>query len=94
MNNWSLLIKSLPTENATVRMRVWRSLKASGAAVLRDGVYLMPELVPCRETLDAIGVEVRESGGTALVLRIEEPVDGNFLSFFDRSEEFSAYWRI
>ncbi|WP_445369472.1 chromate resistance protein ChrB domain-containing protein [Methylomonas sp. BW4-1] len=90
MNNWSLLITSLPTENATVRMRVWRSLKASGAAVLRDGVYLMPELVPCRETLDAIGVEVRESGGTALVLRIEEPVDGNFLSFFDRSEEFSA----
>jgi len=90
MNNWSLLITSLPTENATVRMRVWRSLKASGAAVLRDGVYLMPELVPCRETLDAIGVEVRESGGTALVLRIEEPVDGNFLSFFDRSEEYSA----
>lgn len=90
MNNWSLLITSLPTENATVRMRVWRSLKASGAAVLRDGVYLMPELVPCRETLDAIGVEVRESGGTALVLRIEEPDDGNFLSFFDRSEEYSA----
>lgn len=90
MNNWSLLITTLPTENATVRMRVWRSLKASGAAVLRDGVYLMPELVPCRETFDAIGVEVRASGGTALILRIEEPDDGNFLSFFDRNEEFSA----
>ena len=46
--------------------------------------------MPCRETLDVIGIEVRESDGTALVLRIEEPVDGNFLSFFDRSEEYSA----
>lgn len=90
MNNWSLLIISLPTENATVRMRVWRSLKASGAAVLRDGVYLMPERTPCHETFDAIGVEVRASGGTALVLRIEESDDGNFAGLFERSDEFSA----
>ena len=37
------LILSLPTENATARQRVWRALKASGAAVLRDGVvYHIP----------------------------------------------------
>lgn len=90
MNNWLILITTLPTENATVRMRVWRSLKASGAAVLRDGVYLMPERTPCRETFNAIAVEVRESGGTALVLRIEEPDDGHFAGLFERSEEFAA----
>jgi len=90
MNNWSLLITSLPTENATVRMRVWRSLKASGAAVLRDGVYLMPERESCRETLDAIAVEVQASGGIALVLRVEEPEDGHFVDLFERSEEFST----
>lgn len=38
----SLLISSLPTQNTSTRMRVWRSLKASGAAILRDGVYLLP----------------------------------------------------
>lgn len=90
MNNWLILITTLPTENATVRMRVWRSLKASGAAVLRDGVYLMPSRSPCRETLETIALEVRENGGTALVLRIEEPEDGNFVGLFERSEEFSA----
>ena len=42
MNNWLLLVTTLPTENATVRQRAWRALKSSGAAVLRDGVYLMP----------------------------------------------------
>ena len=40
--SWLLLILSLPTENATVRMRAWRAIKALGAASLRDGVYLLP----------------------------------------------------
>ena len=31
--NWLLLILSLPTENATVRMRAWRMLKAAGQDV-------------------------------------------------------------
>lgn len=90
MKYWYLLITSLPTENATARMRIWRSLKASGAAVPRDGVYLMPDREPCRETLESIAVEVRENGGTAMVLRTEEPDDGNFVRLFERTEEFSA----
>ena len=36
-----LLILNLTTSQATLRMRVWRTLKQSGAAVLRDGVYLL-----------------------------------------------------
>ena len=39
MKKWLSLILGLPTANATARMRAWRALKASGAAVLRDGVY-------------------------------------------------------
>ena len=54
MFEWLALVTSLPTENATVRMRAWRALKASGVAVLRDGVYLMPERQPCRKTLESI----------------------------------------
>ena len=37
------LVLSLPTRNSTLRMRVWRALKECGAAVLRDGVYLLPQ---------------------------------------------------
>ena len=66
MKYWCLLIISLPTENATIRMRIWRSLKSSGAAVLRDGVYLMPELEHCRESLDKLAEEVRSSKGNFL----------------------------
>jgi DNA-binding transcriptional regulator PaaX len=89
MNTWIALITSLPTENATARMRAWRSLKASGAAVLRDGVYLMPEREACRATLESVATDVRAADGTALVVRIEEPSDGNFVSLFDRSADFA-----
>jgi len=90
MNTWISLITSLPTENATARMRAWRSLKASGAAVLRDGVYLMPERDDCRNTLDTVATDVRAAEGTALVVRLEEPSDGNFVALFDRSTDFAS----
>lgn len=90
MKTWISLITSLPTENATARMRAWRSLKASGAAVLRDGVYLMPEREDCRNTLDTVAMDVRAAEGTALVVRLEEPSDGNFVALFDRSADFAS----
>lgn len=84
------LILSLPTENATVRQRVWRSLKACGAAVLRDGVYLLPEREDCRVTLEGLASDVREAGGVAHVLRVEEPEGANFNELFDRGEDYAA----
>lgn len=90
MTTWIALITSLPTENATARMRAWRSLKASGAAVLRDGVYLMPEREDCRNTLDTVATDVRAAEGMALVVRLEEPSDGNFAALFDRSTDFAG----
>jgi DNA-binding transcriptional regulator PaaX len=40
---WLLLITNLPGQNQTLRMRVWRALKAAGAGLLRDGVYVLPQ---------------------------------------------------
>ena len=88
--HWLSLVTSLPTENATLRQRAWRALKASGAAVLRDGVYLMPERDSCRATLDGLAAEVRDGGGSAHVLRVEETEGDNFVALFDRSDEFAA----
>ena len=93
MPTWIALITSLPTENATARMRAWRSLKASGAAVLRDGVYLMPEREDCHQTLHSVALDVRGADGTALVVRIEEPSDGSFVALFDRSADFGNLLR-
>ncbi len=88
--NLIALILSLPTENTTIRMRAWRTLKASGAAILRDGVYLMPERDSCRTILEAIATDVLEGGGKAYVFRIEEPEGANLVALFDRNDDYAG----
>ncbi len=67
-------------------MRAWRALKVSGAIALRDGVYLMPEQGQYRTALEGITSDVRTGGGTARVMRTEEPEDAAFTAPFGRSD--------
>ncbi|HHK3934478.1 MULTISPECIES: chromate resistance protein ChrB domain-containing protein [Stutzerimonas] len=89
MNNWLSLIIALPTANATERMRAWRALKSSGAAVLRDGVYLLPDTPACREALEAVERDILGSNGTAFLLPINDPQGERFIELFDRSEDYA-----
>lgn len=86
---WLLLVLSLPTENATARMRAWRALKASGAAVLRDGVHLLPDEDRHAQTLAAIADDLRASGGAAHLLRTDDTAP-DYRALFDRSAEFAT----
>lgn len=90
MDSWLCLITSLPTENATARMRAWRTLKASGAAVLRDGVYLLPARETCRTLLASVADDVDRHGGTSWLLRVEASTGGDFAALFDRSADYAA----
>ncbi|MEN4919007.1 chromate resistance protein ChrB domain-containing protein [Achromobacter spanius] len=88
--NWLILVLSLPTENATARMRAWRALKSCGAAVLRDGVYLLPEIKG--DGLASISQDVRENGGSAFLLRAAastEDDERDFRILFDRSTDYA-----
>jgi len=87
---WCLLVLSLPTENATARMRAWRSLKAAGAAVLRDGVYLLPASDGHGTTLQAVADDVRGNGGEAQVFSGEPAAAQDLRGLFDRGAEFGA----
>jgi hypothetical protein len=85
--HWQLLVLSLPTENATARMRAWRALKAGGAAVLRDGVYLLPDRDAHRKLLAGVAADVHEQGGDAHLMRAE---GGDHRALFDRGADFGA----
>jgi len=82
---WLILILTLPTENATARMRAWRALKACGAAVLRDGVYVMPVSEPHRSILAVIAEDVSASGGTTHLL---EASGEDYAVLFDRTADY------
>jgi hypothetical protein len=91
-NSWVLLIVTLHTQAATVRMRIWRALKASGCAPLRDGAYLLPGGADHQVLLRGLGVECERVGGGARLLHVLPVNDDEALSYrqlFDRREEFA-----
>ena len=90
MNLWLTLILSLPTENATARMRAWRALKASGAAVLRDGVYLLPQREACHRVLLAVAADVQAAGGSAHLLKVVADEGAAYAALFDRGDDYAA----
>ena len=91
-NAWLVFIMSQPGKSTTPRIRLWRLLKGLGAAVLRDGVYLLPYRETLRQALEEQVQGVQTLGGAAYVLAVE-PVtatDAHFRALFDRSEEYAA----
>ena len=54
MTTWIILTATLPTSPSGLRVKVWRSLKATGAGTLREGVYVLPEHAPTSRTLSAL----------------------------------------
>ena len=88
---WTLLIVSMPTESTTARMRAWRALKACGAAVLRDGVYLVPATASTQASLASVGEDVLAHGGLAYQLALDSVAPYDFEPLFDRSTEFATW---
>lgn len=80
---------ALPTANAAERMRAWRALKGAGAAVLRDGVYLLPDLPACREALSAVERDILDSEGYVCLLPVCDPQGERFISLFTRAEDYT-----
>ncbi|MEX3952831.1 chromate resistance protein ChrB domain-containing protein [Paraburkholderia sp. EG287B] len=96
LSTWSVLVLTLPTENATARMRFWRALKAKGCAVLRDGIYLLPYTEAREGVLRELSVAIGESGGTAHLLRapsLDALQEAEFRALFDRADEYDGLIR-
>jgi hypothetical protein len=96
LSTWSLLVLTLPTENATARMRFWRALKAKGCAVLRDGIYLLPYSEEHEAMLRDLAGAIAESGGTAHLLRapsLGTSQEAEFRTLFDRESDYEGFIR-
>jgi hypothetical protein len=86
-----MFVLTLQGQQSAARMRVWRALKALGAVVLRDGVYLLPNQAEFTEALQAQCEEVIASGGSGQVLEVEarnQRQEVQFRRLFDRTAEY------
>ncbi len=86
------LLTSLPTGNATLRMRVWRSLKSTGCGVLRDGVYVLPAEAPTAAGLAEAESEVKKAGGFAMTVELNFKAAQleHVRKLFDRGNQYGA----
>jgi len=91
-SRWLLLMLTQPTGNAALRMRVWREMKARGAALLRDGVYLLPDGDNARAAFDLLAEAVGEGGGSAHVVRAQADArqQRDWQARFDRADAYAG----
>lgn len=94
MTEWLLLTASLPTSPSGLRVRIWRSLKATGCATLRDGVYILPAAAPTAAELWASEKAILAGGAEAHMLSLrarDAAQEARFTALFDRSEAWADF---
>jgi hypothetical protein len=89
--NWLVTVALLPTEDPASRMRVLRTLESLGAAVMREGVYLLPDTAANRQALEALGQYIGKIAGVAYILQVGPASSAQqqaFRHMFDRTGRY------
>jgi hypothetical protein len=89
--HWLVTVAQMPHEDPAARMRVLRTLESLGAAVVREGVYLLPETPANRESLDTLADYIVKCAGQAHVLHVTAGAPGQqeaFKRLFDRTARY------
>ena len=94
---WLVLVASLPTEDPAARMRGLRTLESLGAAVMREGVYLLPETSVTRQGLAHLADYISRGVGSAQVLTVVPASAAQqqaFRKMFDRSARYTELMKV
>lgn len=94
---WLAYVTALPTEDPAARMRVLRTLESLGCAVLRDGVFLLPDTPAARQGLSTLSDHIARLSGSAQMLSVnslDEAQSQHFLGLFDRTHKYDELIKI
>lgn len=92
--DWLLLTTTLPTRPSGLRVRVWRSLKSTGAGQLREGVYLLPASAVSAPALRELAHSIAQAGAPAHLIELnanDAAQESAFRKLFNRSEAHAAF---
>ncbi|MEO8039133.1 MAG: chromate resistance protein ChrB domain-containing protein [Betaproteobacteria bacterium] len=90
---WLQFLVSLQGPQQAARMRIWRAMRTLGAAVLRDGVYLLPSRPDLLDQLRRLALDAERSSGVAQILAVRAWDESQALGFrllFDRTAEYEV----
>ncbi|MDE2219910.1 MAG: chromate resistance protein [Gammaproteobacteria bacterium] len=92
--SWLLLVTNLTGAHQSRRVRIWRALKAAGAAPLRDGVYVLPVSETARRVFEEQRQELEGAAGTAHVIEFASTSgaqEASLRNLFDRSDDYAKF---
>lgn len=72
MNGLLLLLVGLPPTPSSLRVRVWRRLRALGAVPLKRSAYLLPDDADRYEDFQWLAQEIQREGGEATLVRVHQ----------------------
>jgi len=90
-SKWLVCVASLPMDDPAARMRVLRTLESMGCAVLREGVYLLPDNPVNRQGLLRLSEHMSRINGSAHILQatnFDAEQGRAFRSLFDRGKKY------
>src|ERR671939_1470865 len=67
-----LLLVGAPPSPSSLRVKVWRRLRALGAVALKRSAYLLPDTPERYEDFQWLAQEIQREGGDATLLRVAQ----------------------
>jgi len=95
-STWLAYVASLPTDDPAARMRVLRTLESMGCAVLREGVYLLPDNRANRQGLERLAEHMGRINASAYVLHVthfDARQEKVFRGLFDRTAKYRELFK-
>jgi hypothetical protein len=89
--HWLVFVAQLPVDDPAGRMKVLRTLETLGCAVMREGVYLLPDSADNRQGMQRLVDYVGKIHGSAHLLQVasgDEAQTKRFRGMFDRSAKY------
>ena len=94
MTHWLILTATLPTSPSGLRVRIWRSLKSTHCATLREGVYILPAGATSAKAFWDMDAAIRAAGAEAHLLEVPARDDAQetvFRALFDRTPLYAEF---
>ncbi len=94
--DWILFLSQLPTNPSSLRVTVWRKMRANGALGLQNGVWMLPEVPEQNRFLQELLESVQKQGARCQIFKVrplDTAVEKEILERFisDRNEEYSEF---
>ncbi len=83
---WLVFIPQLPPSPSSLRVLVWRRMRAAGAAALQQGIWVLPQTPEHEQFLRDVVLEAQQQGGSGILLAAT-PLDA------DRASEIVERFR-